>query len=82
MQNSAENEHHGHHPRGSHKQGLAASKFVDTNKEEDSSSEDLHCAINASSEQRSVGFGYTNCLEDLRCIVTDGIYRGLVLSSQ
>jgi len=82
VQDSAENEHHGHHPRGPHKQGLAASKFVDTNNEEDTSSADLDCAINASSEQRSVGFGYTNSLEDLRRIVTDGVYNGLVLGSQ
>lgn len=54
MENGAENEHHCHHPGGTEHQRLAASKFVDTNEEENGSGDYFDRPIHTGGKERGI----------------------------
>lgn len=68
VENSADDEHHCHHPCGTKKEGLSTAELVDTDYEEDCSGYDFHSSVDPSGEEGGVGFGDADCLEDLRCL--------------
>lgn len=70
MEDTADNEHHGHHPGCSEEKRLATAEIVDTCEQEDTSGDDFDRSVDTSGEEGSIGLGDTDSLEDLRCVVS------------
>lgn len=64
IEDSADNEHHRHHPCCPKEERLAATQLINTNQEEDTSGDDLDGTINTGGEERGIGLGYADRLED------------------
>lgn len=69
-EDGADDEHHSHHPEGADHEGDAAAEPVDPDDEKDAGGDDFDCSVDASGEERGVGCGESDGLEDLRCVVT------------
>jgi len=73
VQHGGEDEHHGHHPGGAGDEGLAPAQLVDADEEEDGRGGDLDGAVDARGEQRRVGLGHADGLEDLGRVVANAV---------
>lgn len=82
FQDTANDEHHNHHPCSASKERPPATKLVDSNDQEETSSTDLDGAINTSCKQGGIRLRDTNSLEDLWCVVTDGVCSRELLAQE
>jgi len=82
VQDTADDPHHHRHPRSANEKRISTTELVNSDDQEETSSADLDGSINTSCKQGGVGLGDTDGLEDLGCVVSNGVRSRELLAQE